>query len=168
MDLLRRLTLPEDVPGAMYLHSMPGRYEPLQRVWADVARLCITQIVCLAPFHEVAATSPSYAAAIDQGTVPCRIRTFPIADFDRPADLEGFWLLARETADVLRRGEHVLVHCGAGIGRTGTFAVAVLLALGVRLEHAEPIVRAAGSRPETDAQRQALQAVLDAGRPPSR
>jgi len=161
MEPFRKLTLPTGVPGAMYLHSMPGRYEPLEQSWAEVARLSITQIVCLAPADEVAATSLSYAAAIDVGTVPCRICQFPMVDFGAPADLEGFWLAARATADALRRGERVLAHCCAGIGRTGTFAIAVLLALGIRLEQAEQAVCAAGSWPETEAQRATLRALPD-------
>ena len=168
MVRFRKLTLPEDVPGEMYLHSMPGRYEPLEQSWAEIARLRILQIVCLAPDNEVGAKSPAYAAAIAEGKVPCRIRQFPVADFEGPTDLERFWLLATETADALRRGENVLAHCGAGIGRTGTFAIAVLLALGVPAENAECIVRAAGSGPEVASQREALQTIIDSYLLPSR
>ena len=34
----------------------------------------------------------------------------------------------------LKQGEGVLLHCGAGIGRAGTIAVAVLLAMGEPLD----------------------------------
>ncbi len=168
MILFRRLTLPEQIPGEMYLHSMPGRYEPLERSWAEISRLRITQIVCLAPDNEVGTKSPEYAAAIVEGRVPCRIRQFPIADFEGPTDLERFWLLATETADALRRGENVLIHCGAGIGRTGTFAIAVLVALGMPAENAEHVVRAAGSGLEVASQREALQTIIDSYLPPGR
>jgi protein-tyrosine phosphatase len=75
--------------------------------------------------------SPGYAAAIVGGKIPCRIRQFPIGDFEGPTDLEGFWLLATETADALHRGKNVIVSRGAGIGRTGTLAIAVVLVLKV-------------------------------------
>ena len=33
----RSVTLPENVAGRLYFHSMPGRYEPLQAVWNELA-----------------------------------------------------------------------------------------------------------------------------------
>jgi protein-tyrosine phosphatase len=168
MTLFRNLTLPEQVPGGLYLHSMPGRCETLEQSWAQVAQLRITRIVCLAPDGEVGVKSPDYAAAIAEGTLPCEIRRFPIADYQGPIDLKGFWQLARETADALRRGENVLVHCGAGIGRTGTFAIAVLLALGVPIGEAKRLTRAAESGPEMPSQWEALQSIVKCYLPASR
>ena len=52
----------------------------------------------------------------------------------------------------LSAGRRVLIHCGAGIGRTGTLAVCVLVALGQTRAEAEAVVRAAGSQPETPEQ----------------
>lgn len=160
MPFFRKLALPEQVPGVLYLHSMPGRYESLEQSWAEVARLGITQIVCLAPDSEIRAKSPEYAEAIAEGTLPCEVRRFPIGDYEGPGDLKDFWLLARRTAEALRRGEKVLVHCGAGIGRTGTFAMAVLLALGIPAGEAEHLTRAAGSAPEKASQREAIQKII--------
>lgn len=53
MAHFRRLTWPKQVPGALYLLSMPGRREPLEQSWAEVARRCIMQFLCLAPDNEV-------------------------------------------------------------------------------------------------------------------
>jgi protein-tyrosine phosphatase len=45
--------------------------------------------------------------------------------------------------DRLRAGEGLVIHCGAGIGRAGTTATALLMDLGVPLRDALSAVRAA-------------------------
>jgi len=52
----------------------------------------------------------------------------------------------------LRAGAVVLVHCQAGIGRTGTTAACLLRELGLDTEAALGRVRAAGSGPENELQ----------------
>ena len=70
-----------------------------------------------------------------------------------PGDREAFWALANRVAKRLTAGDRMVIHCGAGIGRTGMLAVCVLLALGEPPARAEQAVSAAGSHPETEAQR---------------
>jgi len=53
----------------------------------------------------------------------------------------------------------VLVHCAAGVGRTGCYAIAVLLLKGYSLEVATMHVNAHGSGPESRAQIDFLKAV---------
>jgi len=77
-----------------------------------------------------------------------------VADYGVPSDRQAFLEGARFVAESLRRGEKVLVHCGAGKGRTGMFAICVLMALGLAKEEAERKVKEAGSGPETPEQRE--------------
>ncbi len=61
-----------------------------------------------------------------------RVRRFAIRDMDisREAESEQFEEMVREVIDHLERGQNVAVHCRGGLGRTGTVAACVLVALG--------------------------------------
>lgn len=151
--MFRPVALPADVAGGLWAHSMPGRWEPLEQAWAEARTRGIQTIVCLATTEEIRDRSPSYAAALDAESTPCPVMAFPIVDLEAPRDREAFWSLASDIAARLTAGERLLVHCAAGIGRTGTLATCVLLALGRTPAEAEQDVSAAGSRPETARQR---------------
>ncbi len=154
--MFRPVRLPSDLAGSLWLHSMPGRYEPLEQAWEQIRSHAVQAIVCLAGPEEVRAKSPLYAAALEAKTVPCSVESFPIPDFGVPGDREAFSSLASRTAMQLRAGGRILIHCGAGIGRTGTLATCFLLALGEPRAKAEKAVSATRSHPETAEQRELI------------
>ncbi len=151
--VFREVELPAGIRGRLFLHSMPGRCEALEEAFAEARNRGVTHTVRLAPMDEVESKSPSYAEAIREGKLPWEEAACEIPDFGIPSDEDAFLAVVGDTAEVLVSGGHVLVHCGAGIGRTGTFAICVLLALGLDREEAERRVKQAGSGPETEAQR---------------
>jgi protein-tyrosine phosphatase len=147
--MFRRVNLPAQVAGKLLLHSMPGRFEALERVWHQLRSEAVCAIICLSEIYEIRMKSSAYAAALESGTVPCSVLPFEIREGGVPEDRESFWALAMEVAERLQAGEAVLIHCAGGVGRTALLAVSVLLALGHSMDEAESVVSAAGSTVET-------------------
>ena len=150
--MFRRVELPARVPGRLLLHSMPGRFETIERVWQQVRSDAVGAIVCLTEHFEIRQKSFQYAAALEAGTVPCSVLPFEIREGGVPDNRDAFWLLANDVAKRLQSGEAVLIHCAGGVGRTAMLAVSVLLALGEARTEAESVVSRAGSIVETMAQ----------------
>ena len=127
---------------------MPGRFESWNAFQAQAQSSGLTSVVCLTPRSELAALSPAYHAAVAQGTAPFRWSCLPMPNFGVPADPVAFRRDVTQIAQALRAGESVLLHCAAGIGRTGSTAACVLKALGLGTQEALQSVLDAGSNPE--------------------
>jgi len=120
-----------------------------------------TTVVCLSQAPELADRYPDYVAWLGEHQ-PDRAVWFPVPDLHAPEVDMAVELVGRLRTRI-ERGEVLLVHCGAGIGRAGTIAAAVLLAMGLSLDDALETVAAnrpmAG--PEAGAQRELLEALAD-------
>ncbi len=155
--MYRLVKLPEEVAGRLYVGGMPGRYEAFDQAWRAIIDHGVTRVICLVPPEELRDKSPLYAGALDEARMPWVYENFPIEDFEAPTDRQAFWRMARKAARLLGEGETLLVHCAAGIGRTGTFSVCVLLALGLAPAAARAALRKVGSAPENAAQDDVIQ-----------
>lgn len=131
---------------------MPGRIEPWSRFLRDAEAARLDRVVCLAPLLEVQRLSPDYFAAIQARQLPCRWMHLPMRDFGVPDNLLEFKSAVVDLCAALRAGESMVLHCAAGIGRTGTTAACLLKGLGLSTAQALKQVREAGSNPETAAQ----------------
>ena len=145
---LRRVELPEDVPGQLWLGAMPGRFETWNSFQAQADRARLALVVCLTPRMELQELSPEYHAAVARGRLPFRWLHVPMKNFGLPEDGAGFRRDINAIADGLRAGDAVFLHCAAGMGRTGTAAACVLKALGIESRDALLRVRQAGSNPQ--------------------
>ena len=145
-----------DGPGSLWLcgkHFVgPDPESALERVGA-------TMLVCLNEADELDGRYPDYVAWL-RANERTRAIWFPVPDLHAPPLDEALALLA-ELRRRLAAGESVLVHCGAGVGRAGTIAAALLVTMGVPLDEALATVAAhrPSAGPEAGAQAELLEAV---------
>lgn len=148
----RPLPLPETIAGAVWLHSMPGRLENWDAFLREAERCRVSLVVCLTPRHEIGSLSPAYEAALRAGTLPMRWLPLPMRDFGLADNLRDFRAGIERLAEAVTAGDAALLHCAAGIGRTGTAAACLLKRLGVPRDLALQQVLDAGSNPQSAAQ----------------
>ena len=149
----RALDLPAPGAGRVWLSSMPGRLETWPQFLEEASAKGLHEVLCLNPRFEIERLSPPYAAALAAGTLPFRWTHLPMQDFGLAAELDAYRHVVDTVAGTVRGGGVVLVHCAAGIGRTGTTAACLLKRLGATTPVALQRVRDAGSNPESALQR---------------
>jgi protein-tyrosine phosphatase len=151
--MLRPVHLPAFfVPGKLYLTSMPGRYGSIEKFLREIEDQDINHILCLVSDEEIAEKSPEYLEAIHQSRIPARLWQHSIPDYGAPGKPDEILQAVDAMKQALIRGESVVIHCAAGIGRTGMVATALLIRLGFSQPVATRTIEQAGSTPETDEQ----------------
>lgn len=124
-----------------------------------LARAGADTIVCLTERHELADRYPAYVEWLGAHRGR-RALWFPVPDL-HALSLDDTRALVRALRARIDAGEHLLVHCAAGIGRAGTIATCLLIDFGLDRDRALAVVAAnrpmAG--PEVGAQRDLVDAV---------
>ncbi|MFV0524738.1 MAG: hypothetical protein ACK5RL_09590 [Acidimicrobiales bacterium] len=145
-------------PGRLWLcgkHAVgPDPDALLGRVGADT-------IVCLCQPHEIDGRYPDYAAWL-AARPDDQALWFPTPDLSVRSMAETS-ALVDDLVGRLDRGDGIIVHCGAGIGRAGTMAVAVLLAGGADPASALDLVarHRPGAGPEAGSQTDLIAEMAD-------
>jgi protein-tyrosine phosphatase len=103
-------------------------------------RIGATTVVCLNEPHELEDRYPQLLTWLEANG-PERAVHHPIPDLHAP-DVDDLAALVDELHARLRAGEGLVVTCGAGIGRAGTVATAVLMREGAARTDALATVRA--------------------------
>jgi protein-tyrosine phosphatase len=149
------------LPGFAGAISLCGKHAIGPDHEAALERCGATTVVCLVEPHELLDRYPAYVGWLrehDGG----RAVWFPIHDLHAP-DVDVAVGLLAQLADRVRAGEHLLIHCAAGIGRAGTIATCLLITLGMGQTESLELVAAhrpmAG--PEVGAQRDLVDAIWD-------
>ena len=145
----RLVATPPELPGRIWLAAMPGRLEPWSAFLAQVQQAPIARVVCLTPRHELASMSPAYLAALNAGELPFTWQHLPMRDLGLAEQAQDFRAGIEMLAQAVLAGDGVLLHCAAGIGRTGTAAACLLKRLGLPTTVALQRVRDAGSDPQS-------------------
>ena len=155
--MLRIVSIPNSLMrGRLYLCSMPGRFEPLEIFLQGLETAEVGNVVCLVSDEEIGRKSPDYLDAIQHHEIPANLLRFEITDYGLPASRVELDQMLDQVRGKLDDGESVVIHCAAGIGRTGMVAIRLLTRMGMPLEQATEIIRLAGSSPDTQAQRDFL------------
>lgn len=146
---IHQVPLPSTVPGELWVAGFsvvgPNPASVLDEIGA-------TTLVCLLEKVEIDRRYPEFAEWLSEPGRH-RARWFPIEDFEVAED-EATADLVGALVDDLCDGERIVLHCGAGIGRTGLIASLVLCQLGMEPDEALAVVRAArpGAGPQSPAQ----------------
>jgi protein-tyrosine phosphatase len=110
---------------------------------AALARVGATVLVCLTERHEIADRYDHYVRWLETHRGD-RAIWFPIPDLHAPPLAGAVTLVSRLDA-LIATGSRVIMHCAAGIGRSGTLAAALLMWGGMSASAA--IGAVAASRP---------------------
>ncbi|RSZ57359.1 protein tyrosine phosphatase [Massilia atriviolacea] len=138
--------------GCLAVMAKPVAGEWIDDEFSGIARYGMSGMVSLLERHEIRELGLTDAPALCAAH-GMTFTAFPIADRGLPA-APGVFALVHDIARRIEQGAHIVIHCRAGIGRTGLLAAAVLVRHGRTPEEAFKLVSAARGVQVPDTQEQ--------------
>ena len=148
--------IPTSAPGRLFL---AGKHFVGPNTESALKAIGATKVICLVERFELERRYDDYIVFLETDE---RALWWPVMDFHAP-NVSKSAEMVDELSSLLGAGERVLVHCGAGIGRAGTLAAAVLIRDGLAVPTALERVRAARpmAGPQSSTQEALLQELFD-------
>ncbi len=115
--------------GSLSAMAKPNAKGDIEAEFKSIAARNITRVVSLLESTEAAGQG---LANEKREVERCGMQFvhYPIGDFGVPENIHEFALFIRQEHQAIVAGEHTVVHCYAGIGRTGIVTTSILLRCG--------------------------------------
>lgn len=139
--------------GSLSAMAKPEAKGDIELEFKSIAAQKITRVVSLLESTEAAAQGLANEKQLVERS-GMQFVHYPIGDFGVPEDVSKFALFIRQQHEAIAAGEHTVVHCYAGIGRTGIVTTSILLRCGYNpLQAIETISQKRGVKiPDTQRQ----------------
>lgn len=143
-------------PGVLLVGRMPGWPEPehMPGELRAIRAAGVDRVICFVPRRDL----PSLYHLPDYATECARLfgeghRFVEVMDYEAPGRVSEFTRSIAEVDRWLQEGRKILLHCGAGCGRTGMFVACLFCRLGMDpIEAIRLYRRRRGCGPETPEQ----------------
>ena len=112
--------------GSIRVMAKPDTSASPSAVFAAMEKLGITHVVSLLETNEAKALGLQNEATLCASNNIGFIN-FPIEDMSLPSDFDAFVAIADELHRMAKIGAQIVIHCRAGIGRSGMLACAVVM-----------------------------------------
>ncbi|MFT5258798.1 MAG: protein-tyrosine phosphatase [Saprospiraceae bacterium] len=112
--------------GDGFLAAMPKPpSETLPAAISSISQQKVNQIICLLEVAETTSLGLKKEAELTQ-QYSMQFLQYPIEDLHLPASVASFSALSQQLYQDIKQGVNTVIHCRAGIGRTGMLCAAIL------------------------------------------
>ena len=135
-----QLKIPIKLTGKLYRSCLPhGTYDETKEILTKWREKKITHVICLLNDDEIMRKTNTTIEKLYKNNY--NVKRIPIRKYNIPIDLTQMKTYLYYILLCLRNGYNVVIHCSAGIGRTGLLYTIFLLYLGYSKENVKRYVQ---------------------------